>query len=131
MQYVSYRTFYQDSSIYNQWYEGPQMIYGRYGHSCVTTEFLNGTAIVVAGGYGEYNYQIFDSVEFLYLGTWRRGPRLPHAMARHSMVTFQNKVITVGGYDGTSSMSALFQMTCDDNYNPNEVVNYCFWSKMS
>ena len=44
-------------------------------------------------------------------------------MASHSMVAFQDKIITVGGTDGSSSMSDLFQMTCEpDN---------CVWTKMS
>ena len=38
------------------------------------------------------------------------GPKLPHPMASHSMVAFQDKIITVGGTDGSSSMSDLFQM---------------------
>ena len=74
-QSVSYRTSYYEP-YYDRWYEGPQLIYGRYGHSCVTTEYRNGTAIVVAGGYGEYDY-IINSVEFLYSGdysfSWKRG----------------------------------------------------------
>ena len=45
-------------------------------------------------------------------------------MAFHSMVNFQNKVITVGGWDGTSSMSQLYQLTCDHE-------EACAWSKMS
>ena len=51
------------------------------------------------------------------------GPKLPHPMALHSMVAPQDRIITVGGTDGTSSMSDLFQMTCEpDN---------CIWTKMS
>ena len=48
-------------------------------------------------------------------------------MTRHSMVTFQNDVITIGGWDGYSSMSALYRMICDNDI-PNE---YCTWTKMS
>ena len=55
------------------------------------------------------------------------GPRLPHSMARHSMVTFQNDVITIGGWDGHSSMTALYRMKCNNDI-PNE---YCTWTKMS
>ena len=44
-------------------------------------------------------------------------------MASHSMVAFQDKIITVGGTDGSSSMSDLFQMTCE----PDD----CVWTKMS
>ena len=54
------------------------------------------------------------------------GPRLPHPMARFSMVTFQNDVITIGGWAGTS-MAALYRMKCNNDI-PNE---YCTWTKMS
>ena len=49
-------------------------------------------------------------------------------MALHSMVTFQNDVITIGGFDGYSSLSALYKMECN-----NDIPDFfnCFWSKMS
>ena len=55
------------------------------------------------------------------------GPRLPHPMARFSMVAFQNDVITIGGWDGHASMTALYRMKCNNDI-PNE---YCTWTKMS
>ena len=69
----SYRTSIYDA-YYDHWYEGPQLINGRFGHSCVTTEYRDGTAIVVAGGFGAGGG---DTVEFLYSGdysfSWKRG----------------------------------------------------------
>ena len=72
---VLYQTSYYDS-YYDNWSEGPELIDERYRHACVTTEYHDGTAIVIAGGYGEYGI-VVDSVEYLYTGDhrfhWRQG----------------------------------------------------------
>ena len=71
---VSYQTQILDN-YYDYWYEGPELIYGRWGHSCVVTEsrfYNNAEVIVIAGGFGEYD-GLIDSVEFMYDFKWSRG----------------------------------------------------------
>ena len=57
-----------------EWYEGPELIYGRWGHSCVVTQsrFHDAEVIVIAGGFGEHG-GLIDSVEFMFHNKWERG----------------------------------------------------------
>ena len=36
-------------------------------------------------------------------------------MAHHSMITFQNQAITIGGFDGQNSMTSLYSLYCYNN----------------
>ena len=72
---ISYRTQtleYHDPHWF--WHEGPELIYGRWGHSCVVTQsrFHDAEVIVIAGGFGEYG-GLIDSVEFMFDNKWERG----------------------------------------------------------
>merc|ERR1711974_94061 len=110
-----------------KWQPGPQLNEGRHSHSvgiCVdaTSQF---EYIIVTGGWtAESSY--VKSTEILYPGSqqWIKGPDMQIGLVGHSMVSWNNDVIVLGGATGPGSFSSsLFKLSClDKNF---------LWEKMS
>ena len=50
------------------------------------------------------------------------GARLPHSMASHSLVTTENNLYTIGGFDGYNAVSDILKFECE--------TSDCSWTPM-
>lgn len=99
------------------WSNGPGLSKDRSHHdsAMITDKGTGKQYVVVAGGTGVGHDGDLDSVEFLDVSSpiaWRVGPKMPKALTLHKMVSLNDSVVVIGGFDGFSYQSAIYELTC-------------------
>ncbi|XP_077284071.1 kelch-like protein 7 [Arctopsyche grandis] len=91
----------------NSWTYRAQMIHGRHSHSSIAFK----GKLYVAGGYIWQTSTVLDSVEHYdpSANVWTVFTKLPEPARGISLGCFQNKLLSVGGSDGKSNLSDVWE----------------------
>ncbi len=126
------------------WEVRPRLYKARFKHSCgVLKVGSSEKVVVVAGGTGDRDSDITDTVETLHAivvpedninfdQQWRSGPKLPIPLSNSaSAVTSDEHVLYIFGGKMISGdySSYVFKLSCSGICNPDLQLDHCSWSK--
>lgn len=91
----------------------------KYGRKCAAAAVWNGK-IVVCGGWNQAELQTLDSVECFdpESGVWTELAALPSPRNSHSLISYNNRLLTIGGHNFVSLNSVMEFDPLEGKWNP-------------
>ena len=98
----------------------PSLNFNRF---CAASTFIQNKVVVAGGSGSEDNIEILDWDESNHGSQWIVSPsKMPIGVGGHTLVTFNNKLFIIGGYDGSNALDTIWEGSFDKLSNTIEWV---------